>query len=204
MMPVTVMAVGLILLTLPAWDQGAAPAVPAEPKPPEGAKLVLEADGKGDQIYTCKEENGQYSWTLKAPEAVLYDKKGKVIGRHFEGPTWELSDKSAVKGKTIKRADAPDKDAIQWLLLEAVDHSGSGKLSKVTHIQRLYTKGGKAPAGCDASSASKEVRSPYSATYLFYKSKSKRSDSVPLLRWRSSERLHRSVASRCRKYRWPV
>jgi hypothetical protein len=174
-MPVTAMTVRLILLTLAAWGQGTAPDVPDELKPPEGANLVLKADAKGDQIYTCKEQNGQYSWTLRAPEAVLYDKKGKAIGRHFEGPTWELNDKSAVKGKMIKRADAPDKDAIPWLLLEAVDHSGSGQLSNVTHIQRLYTKGGKAPEGCDVSSAGKEVRSPYSATYRFFV---KRSDSA--------------------------
>jgi len=50
-----------------------------------------------------------------------------------------------------------------------VDHAGSGVLSPVTSIQRVNTKGGKAPAtGCDAASANKELRVPYSADYLFY------------------------------------
>jgi hypothetical protein len=170
---VTVITVSLILLTLPALGQGAAPNVPAELRPPEGAKLVLVAEAKGDQIYTCKEQNGQYSWTLKAPEAQLFDEQEKVIGRHFAGPSWELSDKSAVTGRKVVGVDAPDKDAIQWLLVAVVDHSGRGQLNNVTHIQRLNTKGGKPPASCDASSAGKEVRSPYSATYVFYESKAK-------------------------------
>jgi hypothetical protein len=42
-------------------------------------------------------------------------------------------------------------------------------LSRATSIQRLNTKGGKAPAsGCDAAHAGQEVRVPYSADYLFY------------------------------------
>jgi hypothetical protein len=174
---VTAITVSLILLTLPAWGQGAAPDSPAGIKPPKGAKLVLVAEAKGDQIYTCKEQNGQYSWTPPAPEAQLFDEQGKVIGRHFAGPSWELSDKSAVTGRKVAGVNppdnAPDKDAIPWLLVEVVDHSGRGQLSDVTHIQRLNTKGGKAPASCDASSAGKEVRSPYSATYVFYESKAK-------------------------------
>ena len=104
----------------------------------------------------------------------MFDKQGKIIGRLFAGPSCELSDKSVVTGKVIEHADAPDKDAIPWLLVVAVDHSGSGQLSNVTHIQRVNTRGGKAPArGCDASSVGKEVRSPYSATYRFYETKAK-------------------------------
>jgi hypothetical protein len=42
-------------------------------------------------------------------------------------------------------------------------------LSRATTIQRLNTKGGKAPAsGCDASHVGQEVRVPYSADYLVY------------------------------------
>jgi hypothetical protein len=133
---------------------------------------VLHALAKGDQIYTCKQQNGQYSWALKAPDAQLFDESGKALGRHFAGPSWELNDNSGVSGKVLARTDSPDKDAIPWLLLAAVDHSGSGLLSHVSHIQRLNTKGGKAPsAGCDASHADAETRVPYSADYLFYETK---------------------------------
>ena len=42
-------------------------------------------------------------------------------------------------------------------------------LSPVTSIQRLNTKGGKAPAtGCDAAHVAQEVRVPYTANYLFF------------------------------------
>jgi hypothetical protein len=55
-------------------------------RPPEAAKLVLHASAKGDQIYMCKQEAGQFSCTLKAPEAQLFDATGKAIGGRFGGP----------------------------------------------------------------------------------------------------------------------
>ena len=174
MMPVTAITLSLILFTLPAWNQGAAPVASSDVDPPQGAKQALQADAKGDQIYTCKEQNGQYSWTLQGPDAQLFDTHHKVIGRHFPGPSWELNDKSSVTGKIIQHVDAPYKDAVPWLLLEAVSHSGSGKLSNVAFIQRINTRGGTPPeAGCDASSPDKEARSPYTATYRFFRSKAK-------------------------------
>ena len=171
-MRMTAMILNLILLMPSAWYQGVPSARPGI-DPPKEAKLVLLAYAKGDQIYTCTEQNGQYSWTLKAPEAQLLDKKGKVLGRHFKGPSWELSDKSAVTGRMIAHVDAPRKNAIPWLLVEVVGHSGEiGQLSSVTYIQRINTKRGKAPArGCASSSGGKDVRSPYSATYRFYETK---------------------------------
>jgi uncharacterized protein DUF3455 len=42
-------------------------------------------------------------------------------------------------------------------------------LSEVVSIQRLNTKGGKAPApGCDASHANQTTRIQYEAEYYFY------------------------------------
>jgi hypothetical protein len=42
----------------------------------------------------------------------------------------------------------------------------------VTSIQRLNTKGGKAPAsGCDAAHTDQELRVPYSADYAFFTAK---------------------------------
>lgn len=160
-----------LLLAMLACGQSSAPVDPVPPqlKPPEGAKLILHARAKGDQIYTCKQEGGQYSWTLKAPDAQLFDESGKAIGHHFAGPTWQLNDSSAVTGKVAARFDSPDKDAIPWLLLTAADHSGAGLMNNVTHIQRLNTKGGKAPAaGCDGSHAGDETHVAYTADYFFY------------------------------------
>lgn len=143
--------------------------VPPQLKPPEGAKLILHVRATGDQIYSCKQDAAQYSWTLKAPAAQLFDESGKEIGRHFAGPTWELKDGSAVTGKMAARFDSPDKDSIPWLLVKAVDHSGTGLMTNVTYIQRLDTKGGKAPAGgCDASHVGDETHVAYTADYFFY------------------------------------
>jgi len=143
--------------------------VPAQLKTPEGQRLAAEAHAKGFQVYTCKDDGKGYTWTLKGPEAELFDKAGKKVGRHFAGPTWEWSDKSQVTGKMMTSSPSPDADSIAWLLLMATGHSGEGVLANVTNIQRLHTKGGKAPAtGCDAAHAGQETRAAYEADYFFY------------------------------------
>jgi hypothetical protein len=121
----------------------------------------------GDQIYACKKTAEQYAWTLKEPQAELFDEQNKVIGHHSAGPTWELNDGSRVVGKVVAKVDSPA--SIPWLLLSAASHSGNGTLSNVTSIQRLHTSGGKAPSsGCDASHEGLETRANYTADYLFY------------------------------------
>jgi hypothetical protein len=147
----------------------AAQQVPQQLQPPANEKLLLKVHAKGDQVYTCKRDAAQFAWTLKAPDAQLFDKDGKPFGKHFAGPSWEASDGSRVTGKAVANAPSPDADSIAWLLVNIVSHEGSGALSSATSIQRLNTKGGKAPAsGCDASHVGQEVRVGYSADYLFY------------------------------------
>jgi Protein of unknown function (DUF3455) len=143
--------------------------VPQVLQPPAGEQPLLQAHAKGDQIYSCKGDAGQFSWTLKAPDAQLFDKDGKAFGKHFAGPSWEASDGSRVTGKAAANAPSPDADSIPWLLISVVSRSGEGVLAHVTSIQRLNTKGGKAPAsGCDQGHVGQEVRAPYTADYLFY------------------------------------
>ena len=104
------------------------------------------ARATGFQIYVCRPDaDGKPAWTLKAPEAELFDEQGKSIGKHFGGPTWQLNDGSQITGKMAAKADAPDPKAIPWLLVTVTGHSGSGKLSGVTAIQRVNTVGGLAP-----------------------------------------------------------
>jgi Protein of unknown function (DUF3455) len=147
----------------------AAQQVPQQLQSPTGEQLLLQVHAKGDQVYACKGDAPQFAWTLKAPDAQLFDKDGKPFGKHFAGPSWEAQDGSRVTGKAVANAPSPDPDSIPWLLVNIVGHEGSGVLSRATTIQRLNTKGGKAPAtGCDASHAGQEVRVPYSADYLFY------------------------------------
>jgi hypothetical protein len=146
----------------------AAQEVPQQLQPPANEQLLVSVHAKGDQVYSCKTDGPSPAWTLKAPDAQLFDQDGKSFGKHFAGPSWDANDGSRVTGKAIANA-SPDPDSIPWLLVNIISHEGKGILSPATTIQRLHTKGGKAPAsGCDASHAGREIRVPYSADYLFY------------------------------------
>ena len=143
--------------------------VPEQIQAPAGEQLLLRVHAKGDQVYTCKGDAAQAAWALKAPDAQLFDEDGKSFGKHFAGPSWEASDGSRVTGKAVANVPSPDADSIPWLLVSIVGHEGSGVLSRATSIQRIHTKGGKAPAsGCDAAHVGQELRVAYSADYLFY------------------------------------
>jgi hypothetical protein len=143
--------------------------VPKELQPPANEQLLLQVHAKGDQIYTCKADGAQIAWTLKAPEAQLIDKTGQPFGKHFAGPSWEANDGSRVMGKAVANAPSPDADSIPWLLVTVVSRSGEGVLAGVTSIQRINTKGGKAPtSACNAAHAEQDYRAPYSADYVFF------------------------------------
>ena len=154
-----------ILFSLPADAQQ----VSKELLPPANEQLLMEVHAKGDQIYTCKGDGTQFTWVLKAPEAQLTDKSGKPFGKHFEGPSWEANDGSRITGKAVANMPSPDADSIPWLLVTVASHSGGGVLARVTSVQRVNTKGGKASAsGCDAAHVGREERTPYSADYRFF------------------------------------
>ncbi len=87
------------------------------------AALVLQARGKGVQIYTCM-KNADWSWKLKAPEATLFDQHGKAIGKHFAGPSWRLNDGSEVQGKVLEVRQQPG--TIPWLILAVHSTGGPG------------------------------------------------------------------------------
>jgi hypothetical protein len=137
--------------------------------PPQGSTLLLEVTADGVQIYVCEAKGSLFQWTFTAPEANLFDKEGRQIGNHFAGPTWKMADGSAIVGEVIAKADAPEKGAIQWLLLHAKAHEGQGILGQAAFIRRTDTKGGVAPtAGCDTGHVSEQVRIRYSAIYQFF------------------------------------
>ena len=146
--------------------------IPANLVPPAGSVLLFELGARGVQIYACEadpDDATAFVWTFKAPEAELLNARGEVVGSHWAGPTWQVLDGSTVIGAVLERADAPKSGAIPWLLLEAKERADNGVFSMITHIQRLDTVGGVAPAeDCDADHAGAEVRVPYTATYAFY------------------------------------
>jgi hypothetical protein len=153
-----------------APPQESAPDVPDAIQVPAGEQVVLFARASGSQVYNCQAgADGKFAWTLKGPDAELKDRKDKAVGQHSAGPTWTLKDSSAVTGKAVAHVDSLDPDSVPWLLVEVVGHSGKGQLDKVTHIQRVHTHGGKAPAdGCDAAHVNTENKSSYTADYYFF------------------------------------
>ena len=150
--------------------QEVAPDVPDAIQVPAGQEVVLFAHATGSQIYTCQADTeGKYSWILKAPEAELKDRKDKIIGQHFAGPSWKLKDGSEVTGKADAHVDALDPGSIPWLRVTVVSHSGKGLLGNVATIQRVHTRGGQPPIeACDAAHSGTETKSSYTADYYFF------------------------------------
>src|ERR1700743_274219 len=169
---VLVTILGLFALKPASAQQLTRPDVPDKLSPPETERLILQAHATGDQIYVCQTGTDQkLAWTLKAPDAQLFDAQNKLIAKHYAGPTWKHNDGSDVVGKPAARLDSPDANAIPRFPLPAPSHSGDGAFSKVTFIQRLHTKGGQAPlSGCDDAHRNAETKSAYSADYYFYAS----------------------------------
>jgi hypothetical protein len=161
-----------ILAGCAASNVGTNPMVPENLKVPAAQTLSLVSPATGVQIYECsagKADPARFEWVFKAPEADLFDLSGNRMGKHYAGPTWESNDGSKVIGEVKARDDGPNANAIPWLLLSAKSTSGNGVFSRTQAIQRLYTVGGKAPAGgCNRAQLGKEARVPYKATYYFY------------------------------------
>jgi hypothetical protein len=149
-----------------------APSVPASLNVPATQTLSVVAQASGVQIYDCsasKTDPAKFEWVFRAPEADLFDRTGKKIGKHYAGPTWESNDGSKVIGEVKARDEGPDANAIPWLLLNAKSTSGNGVFGKTQSIQRLNTVGGKGPVGgCNQAQAGKDARIAYRAAYYFY------------------------------------
>jgi hypothetical protein len=146
------------------------PPVPEAMRVPAPETVTAKASARGAQVYECQRgDDARYAWKLVGPDAVLTDASGAPFGKHYAGPTWEALDGSKVVGVVKEKADAPRAGAIPWLTLTAKSTEGTGKLAKVTSIQRVDTVGGVAPAGgCDAGSSGTRQGVPYEATYYFY------------------------------------
>lgn len=139
-------------------------ALPPEVAAPDKT-AVLTVTAVGVQVYECATDpTGPLMWRFREPVATLIA-DGKTVGRHYAGPTWELTDGSAVVGQPSGRAPgATDKD-IPWLKLDVTTHRGSGQLNPVTVVQRLKTAGGVLSGTCDKRGMLRGV--PYEADYVF-------------------------------------
>jgi hypothetical protein len=154
---------------------------PAPPLPspnlavPDDSRLAFSYDAVGFQIYVCQAAGNGYAWTFQAPEARLIDAHGRLVVKHYAGPTWEsVSDHSKVVAKKVAEFSA-HADAIPELLLQVTAHDGNGTMADVSYIQRLGTKGGLAPTtDCDSGHIGATARVDYTATYVFSRPKNHR------------------------------
>jgi Protein of unknown function (DUF3455) len=151
----------------------APPELPAPLRPPANQSLFLEALASGVQIYECAPKADQpsaFEWIFRAPEATLADRSGRLIGKHYAGPTWESFDGSTVVGEVKARDPGPTPSAIPWLLLASKSTTGTGVFAPTKSIQRVQTTGGIAPSEpCTPANAKQVARVPYTAAYYFYR-----------------------------------
>jgi len=149
-----------------------APSVPASLRVPANQVLIKQLHATGVQIYQCqptKSDASQFEWAFKQPEAALFTKAGRNVGKHYGGPTWEANDGSKVIGEVTGRNDSPKPNSIPWLLLRAKTTAGNGVFTGVQYVQRLNTVGGAAPVTvCRQDQVGQQLRAAYTADYLFY------------------------------------
>ena len=166
-----IVVVGWALVALPASEDAKVPETIAAPAGFQ--KLLLSVEARGVQIYKAEAgDDGKLKWVHQAPVADLFDSKGKKIGYHYAGPSWETLDGSKVaKGESTKAVpvDAPNKsDDVPWLLIKVNSADVMpGTLSDAAYVQRLKTKGGVPPRDAPKR-AGTIVGVPYTAEYRFY------------------------------------
>jgi hypothetical protein len=132
-----------------------------------GQSVAAVVHAQGTQVYECKvDAAGKLAWQFREPVATLI-MDGKTVGRHYAGPNWEMADGSAVVAKVSGRAPGATAKDVPLLRLEVTSQRGFGRLSGVTTVQRLNTKGGVAEGPCQELGALLSV--PYSADYAFYR-----------------------------------
>ena len=128
---------------------------------------VAQLQAAGAQIYICaKNAAGALNWTFREPVASLMD-KGKTVGRHFVGPTWEFVDGSHVQGEVAGKAPGASAKDIPWLKVSVKDPPKSGLAAGATAVLRIDTKGGVFEGAC--ASEGELHAEPYAATYVFVK-----------------------------------
>lgn len=147
--------------------------LPAAVLVPAGNEVAMETEGKGTIWYECKAKKdaaGQYEWVFGGPDAGLWDRSGKSVGKYFGPPaTWESNDGSKLTATQVAVAPAGTGN-IPHQLVKANPAMGTGAMTGVTYIQRVATKGGVAPSAiCNAGKVGAKVTVNYQADYIFWK-----------------------------------
>lgn len=142
---------------------------------PNGNSRIATYYAEGVQKYKSQPKAGSpgtYEWVFVAPEAKLYDITNVKVGTHSAGPTWQLSAMDSIYAQQFspaKSAPGSDPNSIDWLqLMPKAGKIPTGVFANVSYIQRIATKGGKAPVALPVA-AGETVDVPYTAIYRFTK-----------------------------------
>ena len=147
--------------------------LPDAVKVPAGHAVVMETVGVGEITYECRAKAaaaGEFEWAFVGPKAVLNDRSGKTVGSYYGPPaTWQAADGSKITGAQLAVAPASAGN-IPLQLVKANPATGAGAMMGISHIQRVATKGGVAPAmTCAAANMGQKQEVSYQADYIFYK-----------------------------------
>ena len=143
---------------------------------PNGNTRVATYYAVGVQKYKARIKAGSdpvaYEWVFVAPQADLYDITNANVGTHGAGPFWEISPADSIFAQHFtpaRTAPSPDPESIDWLLLmPKVGTTPTGIFADVDYIQRIATKGGKAPLA-PPTSLTQTADVKYKTVYRFTK-----------------------------------
>jgi hypothetical protein len=162
---------------LAASEKLTIPAAVELPSNPTGNTRIATYFATGVQKYKAQLVAGsspaRYEWVFVAPQADLYDATDAKVGTHTAGPTWQLpGGQDSIYAQHFapqRTAPSTEPNTIDWLLLmPKTGKVPTGIYASVAYIQRIATKGGKAPATAPTS-ASQTVDVPYTAIYRLTK-----------------------------------
>jgi Protein of unknown function (DUF3455) len=148
-------------------------ALPAAVQVPAGHTVTMQTMATGELTWQCRPKAdmaGQFEWVFAGPDAGLKDRNGTVVGKYYGPPaTWESVDGSRITGTQLAIAPAGDGN-IPLQLVKAHPAMGMGVMQGVSHVQRINTRGGVAPAaGCGAANQGEKRLVRYSADYVFWR-----------------------------------
>ena len=182
-------------------DEITVPPMPDNIAVPAGNVPFLVGHAIGTQNYVCVPTSTGVAFKLFTPEATLLDDDEGQIITHFFSPNpdeqpnldpavtatgtiraaWQHSHDgstfwgSATPDHVSSQAPFVDPNAIPWVRLSRAGvengFGGGDVLTKTTFVQRLNTRGGKAPSsGClSPADLGHFAFMPYTADYFFYK-----------------------------------
>lgn len=143
---------------------------------PNGNSRVATFYAVGVQKYKARIKAGSdpvaFEWIFVAPQADLYDVTNAKVGTHGTGPFWQISPLDSIFAQQFnpaKTAPSEDPESIDWLLLmPKTGTTPTGIFDGVDYIQRIATKGGKAPS-TPPSDINETIEVKYKAVYRFTK-----------------------------------